>query len=295
MVVFGALLPQDGKTYREIVEAAKAAENLGFASFWIFDHFMPFIFSRKKDYLECWTTLSALASETSIIRLGILVTCASYRNPALLAKIASTLDVLSNGRLEFGIGAGWYRGEYEAYGYSFPPAGVRVEQLKEAIKIIKGLWTNTTFTFEGRYYSVRDAICEPKPVQHPHPPILLGGSRPRMLRLMAEEADIANFGFKISGLNKTLKTVNSLCQHIGREPSTLVKSYTGVCLVAEGVLQMLLGRLNLDVVVAGSPKRCADKVDKLVKQGFTYIILYFMGRDRLKAMGRFAKEVMPIF
>ncbi|MFN3621316.1 MAG: TIGR03560 family F420-dependent LLM class oxidoreductase [Nitrososphaerales archaeon] len=295
MVSFGVLLPQDGKTYKEIANTAKAAETLGFNSFWIFDHFMPFTFGKKKDYLESWTTLCALASETSIIRLGILVSCASYRNPALLAKMASTIDVLSNGRLEFGIGAGWYREEYEAYGYTFPKAGVRITQLREAINIIKGLWTTTPFTFEGRYYRVKDAICEPKPVQQPHPPILIGGSKRKMLKLIAEKADKANFGFKIIGLNKTLKILNNLCKDIGRTPSTLVKSYTGVCLITKGALQMLFGTPHLDVVIAGSPKHCADKVDKLVMQGFTYIILYFIGKDKLKAMEIFAKEVMPVF
>ncbi|MEM1995122.1 MAG: TIGR03560 family F420-dependent LLM class oxidoreductase [Nitrososphaerales archaeon] len=295
MVIFGVLLPQDGKTYVEIAETAKVAETLGFNSFWLFDHFMPFTFGKKKDYLESWTTLSALASETSSIRLGILVSCSSYRNPALLTKMASTLDVLSKGRLEFGIGAGWYREEYEAYGYPFPKAGVRITQLREAISIIKGLWTTTSFTFEGQYYKVKDAICEPKPVQQPHPPILIGGNKRKMLKLMAEKADIANFGFKIAGLNKTLKTLDDFCRVAGRAPSTLVKSYTGVCLIDKGLLKMFLGTPHLDVVVAGSPKHCADKIDKLVMRGFTYIILYFVGKDRLKAMEVFAKEVMSVF
>ncbi len=295
MVRFGVLLPQDGKTYKEIAETAKAAETLGFNSFWIFDHFMPFTFGKKKDYLESWTTLSSLASETDTIRLGILVSCASYRNPALLAKMASTVDVLTNGRLEFGIGAGWYREEYEAYGFPFPKAGIRVAQLREAVDIIRGMWTTTPFTFEGRYYVVKDAICEPKPIQRPHPLILIGGSKLRMLKLIAEEADIANFGFKIFGLNKILKTIDNLCRDAGRAPSTLVKSYTGVCLIAKGALQVILGTPHLDVFIAGSPTRCADKIDKLVMKGFTYFILHFIGRGRLKAMETFAKEVISVF
>jgi F420-dependent oxidoreductase-like protein len=295
LVKFGVILPQDGKTYKEIVETAKVAEDLGFNSFWLFDHFMPFFVGKKKDYLEAWTTLSSLAAETSSIRLGTLVTCVSYRNPALLAKISSTIDVLSGGRLEFGIGAGWYSAEYEAYGYPFPRAGVRLAQLKEAISIIKGMWTHPQFTFEGRYYTVRDAVCEPKPLQTPHPPVLIGGSRPKMLQLMAEEADIANFGYRVFGLRKTASTLDALCKKVGRAPSDLVKSYTGVCFVTKGLLKVFLNTPHLDVVVAGSPTRCADKIDRLLMLGFTYFILQFIGRDRLKGMEVFAKEVIPVF
>lgn len=295
MVKFGVVLPQDGKTYKEIVETAKAAEDLGFNSFWLFDHFMPFFVGKKKDYLEAWTTLSALAAETSSIRLGTLVTCVSYRNPALLAKISATVDVLSGGRLEFGIGAGWYSVEYEAYGFPFPRAGVRLAQLKEAITIIKGMWMNSQFTYEGRYYTVRDAVCEPKPLQTPHPPILIGGSRPKMLELMAKEADIANFGYKVFGLRKTAFTFDALCKKVGRAPSQLVKSYTGVCFVTEDLLKIFLNTPHVDVVVAGSPTHCVNKIDKLLSLGFTYFILQFIGRDRLKGMRIFAKEVIPVF
>lgn len=295
MVKFGVVLPQDGKTYKEFVETAKAAEELGFNSFWLFDHFMPFFFGKKKDYLEAWTTLAALAAETSSIRLGTLVTCVSYRNPALLAKISSTIDVLSGGRLEFGIGAGWYSVEYEAYGFPFPKAGVRIAQLKEAIAIIKGMWTHPQFTFEGRYYTVRGAVCEPKPLQSPHPPILIGGSRPKMLELMAKEADIANFGYKVFGLGKTVYTFDALCKKVGRAPSDLVKSYTGICFVTKGLLRILLNTPHLNVVVAGSPRHCVDKIDRLLKMGFTYFILQFIGRDRLKGMKIFAKEVISAF
>lgn len=225
MVKFGVLLPQDRKTYKEIVNTAKIAEDLGFDSFWVFDNLMPFFFGKRRDYLEAWTTLAALAAETSRIRLGTLVTCVSYRNPALLAKISATLDVLSGGRLEFGIGAGWYSAEYEAYGYPFPRAAVRLAQLKEALSIIKGMWMSSPFTFEGKYYMVKDAVCEPKPLQTPHPPILIGGSRPKMLKIMAEEADIANLDYKIFGLRKAASALAALCKKVGRAPSTLVKSY----------------------------------------------------------------------
>ncbi len=295
MVSFGVLLPQDGKTYREVAETAKTAEHLGFESLWLFDHFMPFMLDKKKDYLEGWTTIAALAAETHLLRLGLLVSCASYRNPALLAKMAATLDVLSDGRLEFGIGAGWYSQEYDAYGIPFPKAGVRVDQLREAIRIIKGMWTESPFTYEGRYYRVKDSVSSPMPKQRPHPPIVIGGSRPRMLRLMAEEADIANLGITPFGLKKTAARLDRICKEVGREPSSLVKSYVGLCMVWKSRLSILLSPLNLDLLIAGSPMRCADKIDRLVVQGFTYFILYFIGRDRAKVMKTFAEEVIPCF
>ena len=157
------------------------------------------------------------------------------------------------------------------------------------------MWTSSSYIYEGRYYTVRDAICEPKPLQQPHPPILIGGSRPKMLKLIAEEADIANFGYKIFGLRKTAAILDNLCKKVGRAPTDIVKSYTGVCFVTKSLLKILLNTPHLDVVVAGSPKHCADKIDKLVMRGFTYFILHFIGRNRLKGMEVFAKEVIPTF
>jgi len=140
--------------------------------------------------LESWTTLSALSTLTSKIRLGTMVSCNQHRNPALLAKSAATLDVLSNGRLEFGIGAGAQESEHLAYGFDFPKLSDRVERLGEALEVVMGLWTQEKSTYQGKHYSLKDAVCEPKPLQKPHPPITVGGSEEKYtLKVTAKYAD----------------------------------------------------------------------------------------------------------
>ncbi|HJX23270.1 MAG TPA: LLM class flavin-dependent oxidoreductase [Candidatus Bathyarchaeia archaeon] len=153
------------------------AEVKGFDSFWVMDHFIqtPFAGMPQEPVLEGWSALSALAAVTERIRLGTLVTGNIYRNPALLAKIGATVDVISNGRLNMGIGAGWYKAEAVAYGFPFYTGRERLKRLEEALQIIKGMWTNGSFSFEGKYYATRDAMCFPKPIQQPHPPIMVGG------------------------------------------------------------------------------------------------------------------------
>ena len=144
---------------------------------------------------ECWTTIAAISQLTTTIRLGQMVGCASYRNPALLAKITSTVDVISGGRLDWGIGAGWYENEYLAYGYDFPRPAVRIAGLADTVEIVKRMWTEPETTFSGRVHSVTGAQCDPKPLQQPHPPIWIGGSGEQLtLRVVAEHADYSNFG-----------------------------------------------------------------------------------------------------
>ena len=194
---------------------------------WASDHFMLNDGEPDRNCLECWTLLTAIAAEVKDIRIGPLVTCASYRNPALLAKMAATLDQVSGGRLEFGIGAGWKDVEYEAYGYRFPPAGERVSQLEESIQIIKNLWTQPTSTFTGEYHSVNSAVAAPKPIQKPHPPMLIGGSRPRMLRIMAKYADTVNFVPQpdASTYASTLARLEEICAEEGRNFDHIRKTH----------------------------------------------------------------------
>ena len=143
---------------------------------------------------RAWTLVAALARDTERIRLGTLVTAVQYRNPALLAKIAAGIDQISGGRLELGLGAGWKEDEYRAYGYEFPPAGARVEQLRDALEITTRLWRDDRATYAGKHYGVADAVCSPKPLQRPRPPIWVGGARPRVMRLAARYADGFDLG-----------------------------------------------------------------------------------------------------
>ena len=156
---------------------AITADKLGFDSIYAYDHLIPFFRDDTlKNIFESFTLLSAISTITNKIKIGQIVTCNSYRNPALLAKMLSTMDVISNGRTELGIGAGWYEREYVAYGYDFPSHVIRIRQLDESISIIKELWTKRRATFTGHYYKVKEAICNPKPIQKPRPIIMVGGS-----------------------------------------------------------------------------------------------------------------------
>ncbi|MEM2122954.1 MAG: TIGR03560 family F420-dependent LLM class oxidoreductase [Candidatus Bathyarchaeia archaeon] len=200
MIGFGLQFSQAGKSFDEIRELFLISEKLGYDSAWIMDHFYP-TSSEDKDssfrepVLECFTTLAALARETSSIRLGPLVACNSYRYPSLLAKMVTTIDVVSNGRLEFGLGAGWYKEEYLSYGIPFPKFSVRLAQMREALQIIKGMWADAKTSFSGVYYRVVDAYNYPKPVQKPHPPIWVGGRNIEVLKMAAEYADYVNIYF----------------------------------------------------------------------------------------------------
>src|SRR5947209_4180005 len=159
------------EAYEAMTAVAQEAEAQGFASIWLYDHFHTIPQPVQEVTFECWTSMAALARDTKRVRIGQMVTCNSYRNPALLAKMASTVDTLSHGRLILGIGAGWYEHEYRAYGYAYPEARERLRMLREAIQVILAMWTQDEARFEGTYYQVRGAINSPRGVQKPHIPL----------------------------------------------------------------------------------------------------------------------------
>ncbi|MFX1481758.1 MAG: TIGR03560 family F420-dependent LLM class oxidoreductase [Promethearchaeota archaeon] len=213
--------PQMGYTYGDIVALAKAAEDAGFYSFTVSDHFFGNIESVEKQAHDAWTLLALLTPQTKRIRLGTLVSCQSYRNPAQLAKIVATLDNASNGRIEFGIGAGWKESEYEAYGYPFPSAKTRVHQLREAIQIINLLWTAGRPSFEGEYYSIKETMFMPKPIQRPRIPIWVGTQKlkaPLMEEIIARYADGLNYDSETPEefVEKKIR-VREACKRVGRD------------------------------------------------------------------------------
>lgn len=216
--------------WNKVRENVLELEKQGFDSVWVMDHF----WWKNYDYncLECWSTLSALASITKKIRLGPLVSCNIYRVPSLLAKIAATFDVISGGRLDFGIGAGWFEEECRAYGILFPPSADRVAGLRDAIRIIKRMWTEDKATYTGKYYQIRDAICEPKPLQTPRPPIWIGGEGRLMLKLTAQEADGINFYGSPEDFKERYKILKELCSRFGGEYEEIKKSWTGEVVIA---------------------------------------------------------------
>ena len=168
------------------VEIAVLAEALGYDSIWVYDHFHNVPRPAHEAVFECWTTMAAISQRTSRVRLGQMVGCNSYRNPALLAKITSTIDVISGGRLDWGIGAGWYENEYKGYGFEFPKPKDRIGMLNESVEIVRSMWTEAETTYDGKYYKLSRANCDPKPLQSPHPPIWIGGGGEQLtLRVVA--------------------------------------------------------------------------------------------------------------
>ncbi|MFE3188221.1 LLM class F420-dependent oxidoreductase [Nocardia sp. NPDC059240] len=219
--------------YERITELARTAEEAGYETVWVPDHFVPF--PPAPNYVfESWTTLTALARDTDRIRIGQMVTGNGYRNPALQAKMASTLDVVSRGRLTFGIGAGWFEEEYAAYGYEFEDAPTRLRRLDEAARIIRSLFTEPVTTFDGRYYQVRDAINEPKGVQRPHIPILIAGAGEQVtLKLVAKHADACNVQVSPEELRHKYGVLENHCDAVGRDYDSISRTSTSYCIIAD--------------------------------------------------------------
>ena len=218
---YSGVAPVDA--WRRTVETAREADRLGFDSIWLFDHFHTVPEPTDELTFEAYTSLSALAALTSRVRIGQIVTCAAYRNPALVAKMVSTLDTISGGRAELGIGAGWKQEEWAAYGYDFPPTRERLAFLEESLEIITRMFAPGHATYRGERASVAGAINLPKPIQQPRLPIMVGGNGPEVTwRLAARFADELNLdGMSPDEIPEALEVIASRCEEIGREPSTL--------------------------------------------------------------------------
>ena len=318
MIKFGVLLtavsqdPAKGD-YTIVRRAAIECERLGFDSAWLNDHFFPFP-SQEEPWLECWTTLSALAIETKNLRLGTLVSCNSFRYPSVLAKMGATLDVISDGRLELGLGAGWYEAEYVAYGIPFPKSSIRIEQLKEGVQIIKKMWTQERATYHGKYYSIKEAVCNPKPLQNPHPPIWIGGRSSPVLQVAAEFADGCNFyACSPNECGEKVKTLSQRCMEIGRDPDEIQKSWLGTVLISKNRLELAnktkkfkLGHPRKKVRkmplseyksrhILGTPEQCVKRIREFTDSGITYFMLVFPDMDDLQVLQLFSDHVIACF
>lgn len=211
--------------YAELEQFWRHADALGFEAVWDYDHFYG-LSRNETPTLEGWTTLAAMAVVVRRARIGCMVTGVTYRNPAILAKMAVTVDHISGGRLDFGIGAGWHKAEHRGYGIEFPSPGTRVAMLDEALTVIRRLWTEDSVTFSGRFFTLEDALCEPKPVQRPHPPIVIGGSQPKMLRVIARHADEWNMPSHEGPAEwgEANVRLDEACVEVGRDPSEVRRS-----------------------------------------------------------------------
>jgi F420-dependent oxidoreductase-like protein len=307
-ILFGIQTAQQDVTYQDLVKIWKEAEALGFDSAWNFDHFIPIRGNQDGPCLEAWTSLAALAAHTSKIRIGTLVNGNTYRNPALIAKMATTVDHISGGRLYLGMGAAWFEPEHVAYGFPFYTAKERADRLGEALQVIKKLWTEEHPTLDGKFYTLKSAPFSPPPVQQPHPPIVIGGKGKKwIMPLVGRYADGWNvpIGVTPAGIRSRLEIVRKECARVGRtncdiEVSAFLILYSITDVPLAGTALRLGARLIEDArvsqaMLAGSPKEITDKIQTYVDAGATHIVMNIQPPYDVELLRRFAKEVMPNF
>ena len=288
-VKFCVRMHQHGYGFEDLKRVWQEADRLGYHSASLYDLL-------NIPTLECWTALSALASVTENLRLIPMVLANTYRPPALLAKMASTLDVISGGRLELGIGAGGGGSDHRGAGYDFPSTPERVRMLEEAMTVIKGLWSGELSDFRGRYYRLENARQEPRPIQRPRPPILIGGHGERhLLRAAARHADICNIGSEMTldEHRQKLAVLESHCRDIGRDPAEIEVSHNALTLIGTRASQWPTP--IPPGAIAGTPDQCAARIQRYVDAGITYFFLIFPDPVSVDDLRLFAREVMPRF
>jgi F420-dependent oxidoreductase-like protein len=292
----------------QIVEKLKtlvgSAEHYGFDSFWVMDHFhqIPNVGKVQEPMLEGWTTQSVVAGFTSKIMLGTLVTGIVYRYPSVLAKVGATLDVLSKGRLYMGIGAAWNVDEATAYGIPFPPVKERMQRLEEGVQVIKKMWTEETASFSGRFYQLRGAYCNPKPIQKPHPPIMIGGSgERRTLKLVAKYADACNIFGSVDTVKMKLEVLREHCRAVGRDYDLITKSKLGHVVIDEDkekaaeAIKAVPEDRRREYVIYGTPDEVRRQVEAFRDAGIEYLIVNLEPDRELEALDLFANEVVKNF
>ena len=263
-----------------------------FESLWISDHF----FWGDTPTMEAWTTLSFMAARWPNLKVGTMVLGQSYRNPALLAKMAATLQVLTEGRLILGIGAGWKENEYHAYNFPFPPAPVRLSQLEDTLEIMRRLWTQSgAVTFEGAHYRVKEAYLEPKP--SPIPPILIGGSGKRLLNIAARYADWWNMTeITLARYADLVRALRDACEQIGRDPASIRPTWWGRVIVAKTEAEALRqgeGKWTRDNALVGTPKQVADQMQEFAAAGAAYFMIIIPALPDPDVIGMVLEDVLP--
>jgi F420-dependent oxidoreductase-like protein len=291
---FGLQLPSftlatDGEDdlFEKVADAALRAEMAGFDSVWVMDHFfqIPFVGDQREPMLEAYTTLGGIAARTSKVSLGTMVTGVTYRNPALLSKQVTALDVISGGRAVLGIGAAWFDSEHMALGFDFPPIAERFERLDEALQICRAMFTEDEPSFEGRYYRIDQALNRPRPVRPGGPPILVGGSgERRTLALVAKHADACNVFGGPETIKHKLEVLDRHCEAVGRDPGGVTRTRLGTLILAETDSDAeerargMATRRGLPVdppweqITFGGPERVLDEVASLFDAGLDGLV-----------------------
>jgi F420-dependent oxidoreductase-like protein len=317
-IKFGVFVPQGWRMdlaeiddpieqYETMTRVAHAADEGGWDSIWVFDHFHTVPTPELETCFECWTITATLARDTQNVKIGQMVGCNGYRHPALYAKIASTVDVASHGRLYAGIGAGWYEHEWRAYGFGFPELRDRMGMFREACEIIHRMWTEDYPKFEGKYYTIDGPINEPKGVQKPHPPFWIGGGGERVtLRLVAQWGDACNVMGDIQTIRHKLDVLKGHCEDVGRDYEEIIKS-TGaeIHLIeneanAERETAQARGDQSYEEyaseTIVGTPEMVRERLQPMIDAGIDYFIVS-IPREAYdqEPVRRFAREVIPMF
>ncbi len=321
---FGAFVPQGWRLdlvgisrenhWSTMTEVAKTIERVGYESLWVYDHFHTVPVPTQEPTYEAWTLMGALAAVTDTVRLGQMCTCNGYRPPSYLAKVAASIDVISGGRVEMGIGAGWHESEYLGYGFDFPRPAIRIGELGEAVEIMRRMWTEEEVFFEGKHYQLAGAICQPKPIQEPHIPLwIAGGGEQLTLRVAARHASHTNFGGSVEQFVHKSEILRSHCSDVGTDFDSIVRSsnFFVVCEESEAAVQdrvswlrdhyrpfvgeeRLAGLERTYRAMAGTPGQLIEKLKPWADAGMSYAILYFAeaAYDR-SGLELFAREVIP--
>lgn len=316
-VTFGVFMPQGWKMelsaidgaeakWNRAVEIALLAEQLGFDSIWLYDHFHNVPRPAHEAVFEMWTTIAAISQRTTTVRLGQMVGCNSYRSPALLAKITSTIDIISGGRLDWGIGAGWYELEYRGYGYDFPKPKDRIGMLRESVEIVKSMWSQPETTYDGKYYKLVRANCDPKPLQQPHPPIWIGGGGEQLtLRVVAEHADCSNWGGNPDEWARKREVLKGHCAVVGRDEETIRKTWSPEVFIRETEAEIVAAgsrSINGEPFASwregnlvGTPEQVSDKIATYIGLGCSGFIPWCADYPETESMELLATKVIPNF
>ena len=321
---FGAFVPQGWRLdlvgldvdehWPTMLGVALDIERLGYESLWVYDHFHTVPEPTQEVTYEAWTLMAALASTTSTVRLGQMCTCNTYRPPSYLAKVAASIDVISNGRLEMGIGAGWYEHEHDGYGYPFLSPGGRLGMLREGVEIMRALWTEDVVDYEGKFYTLDGAICQPKPIQQPHIPFwIAGGGEKVTLNIAARYAQYTNFGIDLDAFIAKSEILRGHCDDVGTDYDAIVRTTNFNALMGRTESEVaekkawlrshLTGLVEDDKVernmelyeaLSGTPEQVVERLKAWEAAGMTYPIVYFpdVAYDR-SSLELFAKEVIP--
>ncbi len=308
---FGVFTSLTGTTWSAVLDLWQHLETTGWDIACVSDHFMPSTKDREGPVLESWTTLSALAALVPRMRVGTIVLGNTYRHPAVVAKMAAQVDIISGGRLLLGMGAGWQQNEHEAYGIPFYTVRERLERLDEACQVIRSLWTERRSNFKGRYYQLSDAPLDPKPVQKPHPELMIGGGGERVtLRVVARQADHWNVWGGPKVLARKTAILEEHCSSVGRNPKTITRSVNMALLFTDKkadidrLVDTITARIGShaadarDTCLAGTRDQIREQLTQLKAAGADtlFIPTIFRPADEIRRdMDRFIAEVAPAF